>query len=105
MIITVSRQLRFNTLKVGKDKGMNKKLPDKDKLGIPMDKKVTWADNAYYYDEDKRPGKHPYHEMGLLLYTRAECDVGSSSFITKARQRVLDLCAAPGGKSTQLSTI
>ena len=58
--------LRFNTLKVGKDKGIEQEIAGiMDKLGIPMDKKVTWADNAYYYDEDKRPGKHPYHEMGL----------------------------------------
>ena len=97
--------LRFNTLKVGKDKGIEQEIAGiMDKLGIPMDKKVTWADNAYYYDEDKRPGKHPYHEMGLYYIQEPSAMSAAALLSPKPGMRVLDLCAAPGGKSTQLST-
>ena len=97
--------LRFNTLKVGKDKGIEQEIAGiMDKLGIPMDKKVTWADNAYYYDEDKRPGKHPYHEMGLYYIQEPSAMSAAALLAPKPGMRVLDLCAAPGGKSTQLST-
>ena len=97
--------LRFNTLKVGKNKGVEEEIAGiMDKLGIPMGKKVTWADNAYYYDEDKRPGKHPYHEMGLYYIQEPSAMSAAALLAPEPGMRVLDLCAAPGGKSTQLST-
>ena len=97
--------LRFNTLKVGKNKGVEEEIAEiMDKLGIPMDKKVTWANDAYYYDEKKRPGKHPYHEMGLYYIQEPSAMSAAALLAPKPGMRVLDLCAAPGGKSTQLST-
>ncbi|WP_455722031.1 RsmF rRNA methyltransferase first C-terminal domain-containing protein [Agathobacter sp.] len=97
--------LRFNTLKVGKNEGVDIEITKiMDKLGIPMDKKVTWANDAYYYDEDKRPGKHPYHEMGLYYIQEPSAMSAAALLAPKPGMRVLDLCAAPGGKSTQLST-
>lgn len=97
--------LRFNTLKVGKNKSVEEEIAGiMDKLGIPMDKKVTWANDAYYYDEKKRPGKHPYHEMGLYYIQEPSAMSAAALLAPKPGMRVLDLCAAPGGKSTQLAT-
>lgn len=97
--------LRFNTLKVGKNKSVEEEIAGiMDKLGIPMDKKVTWANDAYYYDEKKRPGKHPYHEMGLYYIQEPSAMSAAAHLAPKPGMRVLDLCAAPGGKSTQLAT-
>lgn len=97
--------LRFNTLKVGKNKSVEEEIAGiMDKLGIPMDKKVTWANDAYYYDEKKRPGKHPYHEMGLYYIQEPSAMSAAALLAQKPGMRVLDLCAAPGGKSTQLAT-
>ncbi len=97
--------LRFNTLKVGKNKSVEEEIAGiMDKLCIPMDKKVTWANDAYYYDEEKRPGKHPYHEMGLYYIQEPSAMSAASLLAPKPGMRVLDLCAAPGGKSTQLAT-
>lgn len=97
--------LRFNTLKVGKNKSVEEEIAGiMDKLFIPMDKKVTWANDAYYYDEEKRPGKHPYHEMGLYYIQEPSAMSAAALLAPKPGMRVLDLCAAPGGKSTQLAT-
>lgn len=97
--------LRFNTLKVGKNKSVEEEIAGiMDKLGIPMDKKVTWANDAYYYDEKKRPGKHPYHEMRLYYIQEPSAMSAAALLAPKPGMRVLDLCAAPGGKSTQLAT-
>ena len=97
--------LRFNTLKVGKNKSVEEEIAGiMDKLGIPMDKKVTWANDAYYYDEKKRPGKHPYHEMGLYYIQEPSAMSAAALLAPKPGMRVLALCAAPGGKSTQLAT-
>ena len=96
---------RFNTLKVGKNKSVEEEIARiMDKLCIPMDKKVTWANDAYYYDEEKRPGKHPYHEMGLYYIQEPSAMSAAALLAPKPGMRVLDLCAAPGGKSTQLAT-
>lgn len=97
--------LRFNTLKVGKNESIDIEITKiMEKLGMPMDKKVTWARDAYYYDEDKRPGKHPYHEMGLYYIQEPSAMSAAALLAPKPGMKVLDLCAAPGGKSTQLST-
>lgn len=97
--------LRFNTLKVGKNESVDIEITKiMEKLGMPMGKKVTWARDAYYYDEDKRPGKHPYHEMGLYYIQEPSAMSAAALLAPKPGMKVLDLCAAPGGKSTQLST-
>lgn len=66
-------------------------------------KKVSWAKEGYYYQETERPGKHPFHEMGLYYIQEpsAMCVVEVAD--PKPGEYVLDLCAAPGGKSTQLA--
>jgi len=73
-------------------------------LKISSDKKVSWADEAYYFDENVRPGKHPYHEMGLYYIQEPSAMSAAALLAPKPGMRVLDLCAAPGGKSTQLAT-
>ena len=69
---------------------------------------VCWEENGYYYEEPLQPGKHPFHEAGVYYIQEASamapaaicCRAGSSM---KEPERVLDLCAAPGGKSTQMA--
>ena len=73
-------------------------------LKISSDKKVSWANEAYYFDENVRPGKHPYHEMGLYYIQEPSAMSAAALLAPKPGMRVLDLCAAPGGKSTQLAT-
>ncbi|MGN0337385.1 MAG: RsmB/NOP family class I SAM-dependent RNA methyltransferase [Lachnospiraceae bacterium] len=65
--------------------------------------KVSWAEEGYYYQETERPGRHPFHEMGLYYIQEpsAMCVVEVAD--PKPGEYVLDLCAAPGGKSTQIA--
>lgn len=93
--------LRFNTLKV---QSQEERMRILKTLKISSDKKVSWADEAYYFDENVRPGKHPYHEMGLYYIQEPSAMSAAALLAPKPGMRVLDLCAAPGGKSTQLAT-
>lgn len=92
--------LRFNTLKV---QSQEERMRILKTLKISSDKKVSWADEAYYFDENVRPGKHPYHEMGLYYIQEPSAMSAAALLAPKPGMRVLDLCAAPGGKSTQLA--
>ena len=93
--------LRFNTLKVQSPEERMRILKT---LKISSDKKVSWANEAYYFDENVRPGKHPYHEMGLYYIQEPSAMSAAALLAPKPGMRVLDLCEAPGGKSTQLAT-
>ena len=64
---------------------------------------VPWAENGYTYDPDTRPGKHPYHEAGAYYLQEPSAMAPAAMLGAKPGERVLDLCAAPGGKSTQLA--
>jgi 16S rRNA C967 or C1407 C5-methylase (RsmB/RsmF family)/NOL1/NOP2/fmu family ribosome biogenesis protein len=64
---------------------------------------VPWCATGYYYADGSRPGKHPYHAAGL--YYIQEPSAMSSVELLKPEpgDLVLDLAAAPGGKSTQIA--
>lgn len=65
--------------------------------------KVNWAAEGYYYDASMRPGKHPYHEAGLYYIQEPSAMSVAELIEVKPGEKVLDLCAAPGGKSTQVA--
>ena len=64
---------------------------------------VSWADEGYYYPDTDRPGKHVYHEMGLYYIQEPSAMCVAQIADPRPGEVVLDLCAAPGGKSTQLA--
>ena len=66
---------------------------------------IPWQGNGFYYDADGdvRPGKHPLHEAGAYYIQEASAMLPASLCPPKPGERVLDLCAAPGGKATQLA--
>ena len=72
-------------------------------LGIHEMDAVSWAENGFYYENDVRPGKHPYHEMGLYYIQEPSAMSAAALLKPQPGERVLDLCAAPGGKTTQLA--
>jgi len=83
--------LRFNPLK-----GAAPKLPF---VGQP----VPWEPSGYYYDPESRPGLHPYHEAGVYYLQEASAMAPVALLDPQPGERVCDLCAAPGGKSTQIA--
>ncbi len=61
---------------------------------------IPWEERGFYINEEK-PGKHPYHAAGLY-YMQEPSAMGVVSILgINKGNKVLDLCAAPGGKSTQ----
>ena len=66
-------------------------------------KKVEWASDGYYYEDEDQPGKHPYHEAGLYYIQEPSAMAPVTLLDVHPGDVVLDLCAAPGGKSTQIA--
>ena len=64
---------------------------------------VPWEPLGYYYDPDARPGLHPYHEAGVYYLQEASAMSAVALLEPQPGERVCDLCAAPGGKSTQIA--
>ncbi len=66
-------------------------------------KKIPWISNGYYYDGDKaQPAKHPYYHAGLYYLQEPSAMTPADRLDIEPGEAVLDLCAAPGGKATEL---
>ena len=52
---------------------------------------------------DFKPGRHPYHHAGVIYSQEPSASSAAPLLGVKPGMRVLDLCAAPGGKSSQLA--
>ncbi|MBR6595643.1 MAG: RsmF rRNA methyltransferase first C-terminal domain-containing protein [Oscillospiraceae bacterium] len=64
---------------------------------------VPWEMLGFYYDPDARPGLHPYHEAGVYYLQEASAMAPVALLDPQPGEKVLDLCAAPGGKTTQIA--
>ena len=64
---------------------------------------VPWEPMGYYYDPPARPGLHPYHEAGVYYLQEASAMSAVALLDPRPGERICDLCAAPGGKSTQIA--
>ena len=85
--------LRVNPLKAGE-------VPDLSQFGLTP---VPWARFGYYYDPATRPGLSAYHEAGLYYLQEPSAMAPAGLLDVRPGMKVLDLCAAPGGKTTQLA--
>ena len=64
---------------------------------------VPWEPVGYYYDPQARPGLHPYHEAGVYYLQEASAMAPVALLDPQPGEWVCDLCAAPGGKTTQIA--
>lgn len=88
--------LRLNPLKAGNNRSPQEWCDF-------LEEQVAWEPNGYYYGNDAQPGKHPYHEAGLYYIQEASAMAPAGRLEACPGERILDLCAAPGGKSTQIA--
>lgn len=65
---------------------------------------VPWEPNGFYYGKEDAPGKQPYHEAGVYYIQEPSAMAPAAYLEAKPGERVLDLCAAPGGKTTQIAS-
>lgn len=89
--------LRLNPLKVTRREEIGKLT---EEFGL---KKVPWAREGYYFDADVRPGKHPYHDAGVFYIQEPSAMAAVELLEPVPGEKILDLCAAPGGKTTHIA--
>lgn len=86
--------IRVNTAKLSKERF-------EEIAPITLQKQVPWCPQGYYYEKDEKPAKHPYYFAGLYYLQEPSAMTPASLLPIEPGDKVLDLCAAPGGKSTQ----
>ena len=74
-----------------------------DASGLMRLARIPWTEEGYYYEENMRPGKHPLHEAGLYYIQEPSAMAVCEALKPRPGERILDLCAAPGGKSTHIA--
>lgn len=90
--------LRFNQLKVNIDE-----IPDEMQSEFQL-KKIPWVKEGYYYHSQSRPGKHAWHEAGVYYIQEPSAMAVVELLDPKPGDVVLDLCGAPGGKTTHIAS-
>lgn len=86
--------LRVNTMKI---------TPEELKMKVPFSlSPIPWVENGFYYEEGDIPSRHPYYFAGLYYLQEPSAMTPASRLPVEPGERVLDLCAAPGGKATEL---
>lgn len=89
------RALRVNTLKT-----------DRESLETLLDMALEPCGiipEGLFVPESFRPGKHPLHAAGLFYMQEPSAQLPASLLGIRPHETVLDLCAAPGGKSGQIA--
>ena len=87
------RSFRVNTNKIS--------LEDFEKLNIFSNERIPYVENGFYLDYDKI-GNHPYHHAGMIYVQEPAAMAPAECVEIEPDWKIVDMCAAPGGKSTQL---
>jgi NOL1/NOP2/sun family putative RNA methylase len=90
--------LRVNTLKISAERF-------RELSPFALGERVPWAQSAFLLESDEKPGKHPYHQAGLYYLQDPSAMAPAVLLAPEPGERVLDLAAAPGGKTTHLATL
>ncbi len=86
--------LRINPMKTTKEK-----LEESGGFHL---KSIPWTPWGYYYEEQDQPARHPYYAAGLYYLQEPSAMAPAAILPVEPGERVLDICAAPGGKATAL---
>ena len=97
---------RYQALRLNPQKGDDVSFLNRGGFSL---ERVPWAEHGYYYTAKDTPGKHPYHEAGVY-YIQEPSAMAPAAYLTRqmadgAGERILDLCAAPGGKALHAAQI
>ncbi|MDO5539096.1 MAG: RsmB/NOP family class I SAM-dependent RNA methyltransferase [Eubacteriales bacterium] len=88
--------LRVNTEKIS--------VEDFQKL-VPFHlEQIPWTENGFYTEETDAVTKHPYYYAGLYYVQEPSAMLPAALLEAEPGDKILDLCAAPGGKATELGS-
>jgi NOL1/NOP2/sun family putative RNA methylase len=87
------KAFRVNTEKIS--------LQDFEKINPFGSRKIPYVENGFYLDGQK-VGNHPFHHAGMIYVQEPAAMASVECVEIQPHWWVLDLCAAPGGKSTQV---
>ncbi len=87
------RAFRVNTDKIP--------LEDFEKLNTFSCGKIPYVENGFYLEHDKI-GNHPFHHAGMIYVQEPAAMAPAECVEIEPDWTVLDMCAAPGGKSSQI---
>lgn len=87
------RAFRVNTDKIS--------LDEFEKINVFSSEKIPYVENGFYLNYDKI-GNHPYHHAGMIYVQEPAAMAPAECIDINPDWKILDMCAAPGGKSTQL---
>ena len=76
-------------------------LEDFEKINIFSEEKIPYVENGFYLNFDKI-GNHPFHHAGMIYVQEPGAMAPAECVEIEEDWKILDMCAAPGGKSTQL---
>ncbi|AIQ57779.1 RsmB/NOP family class I SAM-dependent RNA methyltransferase [Paenibacillus borealis] len=94
--------LRFNGLKSISDPG---RIAAEQAISQFSLSPVPWCPAGFYYEEPARPGRHPYHTAGLYYIQEPSAMSAAELLGPLPGETVLDLAAAPGGKTTHIAAL
>ncbi len=89
--------LRVNTLKVS--------AADFQALSPWSLAPVPWCPEGFYLDRKANAGMHPFHDAGLYYIQEPSAMAVAAQLAPRPGDRVLDLCASPGGKATHAAAL
>ena len=87
--------IRINTLKISAEEFKNKNIFEL--------RNVSWCKNGFYCSDDERPAKNYLYHAGLFYIQEPSAMSAAEVLPVKEGYKVLDLCAAPGGKTLHIA--
>ncbi len=93
-------QARVNSLRLNSEKTSFSELEQHFKL-----EPVPWCETGFYVPHQARAGSHVLHALGAYYVQEASAMAVAEILAPLPGERVLDLCAAPGGKSTHFANL
>lgn len=95
--LSPEKAIRVNTLKIP--------VNEFEKISpLTLGNKVEWEERGFYIKENDGAGRTVEHSAGLYYVQEPSAMSPVPKLEIKRGDRVLDLCAAPGGKATQIAS-